>query len=187
MFKNKWDLWDNAVMESAKVLNSHSPKTKDYLAKIGEIIVLLNHLELTVEFFVWELISASGNTQAIGRRITTPLEYMEKVNLMRSLLVERVGEEKAGEFTPIYSELRACAEIRNDLAHSQWFIEYGNGKDKTSTHKINWLKAYERGKAFDFSKALQNIDLAKLASDTKRLSKTISLVAEFMLKLFSSD
>lgn len=169
----------------AKVLEPKTGKTRDYLVKIGEIVVLLNHLEQVIEFFTWELINASGNAQEIGRRITTPLDYVEKVDLMRSAIVGRFGEEKAKEFLPVYRELIACGEIRNDIAHSQWFIEYGNKKEGVLPHtkKINWKKAYKRGKNFNFSEAIKDIKLDELNSYSRKISKAISLVSESALKL----
>ncbi len=173
---------------NAKVLSPEIGKTKAYLEKIGKIIVLFGHLEMIVDFFIWELINAGNTTrevQSIGRRITTPLDYKSKINLVRSIIVERLGEDKAKEFTPIYTELLNCAEIRNDIAHSQWFIEYGNKEEKVKpeTQKVNWQKAYQKGKGFDFSGANKDVSLKELDEYTKKLSKTTSTFAMFVSSL----
>lgn len=107
----------------AKILDNQDPKTKEYLAKIGEVVVLLNHLEAMVEFWIWELINAHGDSQQIGRRVTSPLDFEQKVQLLRSLIVERYGEEKARKFKETMKLLMKCCETRNDIVHSQWFIQ----------------------------------------------------------------
>ena len=117
----------------AKIIDSQDPKTKEYLTKIGEVVVLLNHLESMVDFWIWELISAGGNAstkQQIGRRITAILNFEKKVQLLRSLIVERYGKEKAKEFKEVATSIMKCCEVRNDVSHSQWFIQYGNIKER---------------------------------------------------------
>ena len=145
-----------------QVLDENDPKTKDFLVKIGETVVVFNHLESMVEFNIWELIAASGNAhvrQSIGKRITTTLEYMQKVDLLRSLIVERFGEEKDKLFKEVYTTLQECSEIRNDIAHSLWYIQYGNLEEgiELDTAKINIKKAFEKGKFEDFSKVYETI------------------------------
>jgi len=36
----------------AKIIDNQDPKTKEYLTKIGEVVVLLNHLEGVVDFWI---------------------------------------------------------------------------------------------------------------------------------------
>ena len=76
------------------MIDNSEQKTNNYLAKIGKIIILFSQLEQTVEFFLWELIDAKGDSQNIGRRITTHLDFVEIIDLMRSIIVERYGEKK---------------------------------------------------------------------------------------------
>jgi hypothetical protein len=142
--------------------NPNDPNTKEFLAKIGEIIVSLNALENNVDFWIWELLSASGTPaekQVIGRLVTSPLDFMGKVNLLRSLVVHRLGEEKDNDFRNAYNLLKQSAETRNDVAHSMWFIQYGSSPDDLSTEKINEIKAFQRGKKFDFTKAVATVKL----------------------------
>ena len=167
-----------------------TPKTKEFLAKIGEIIVLLNHLESMVEFFTWELIGSKGNAhdvQNMGRRITLPLDYKGKIDLARSLVIERYGVEKEKKiFKSVYTKLQNCGEFRNDIAHSLWFIEYGTSKEDLATHKLNWTKAYKKGKAFDFSNAYKDVSLEDLTEISKTLSSTITLVTQTFMTLLNS-
>lgn len=145
-----------------KIVDPDNPESKEYLAKLGELVVVFNALELFTDIFIWELIGAKGEQQGIGRRITVNREFQEKLDLLRSLLVERYGQEKAKRFTNTYSKLKHSAENRNDTLHSLWFIHYGKTPDNLETRKINFQKAYERGKEFDFKRANKNVSLAEL-------------------------
>jgi len=65
----------------AKIIDNQDPKTKEYLAKIGEVVILFNHLEDIVDFWIWELINAGGTAsvkQQIVRQITSPLNFEKK-------------------------------------------------------------------------------------------------------------
>ena len=168
----------------AKIINNQNPKTKEYLTKIGEVIVLLNHLESMIDFWIWELINAGGNAsmkQQIGRRITSPLNFEKKVKLLRSLVVERYGEEKAKEFKEVANSIMECCEIRNDVSHSQWFIQYGNIKEgiPPTTHKINISKSLKPTKPFNFSKAIKDIELSELDQYTIQTNLVIEKVCKF--------
>jgi hypothetical protein len=84
-----------------KVLDNNDPITLNYLSKIGEVIVTLNYLESLVELAIWEMLGEIGKTadlQGVGRRITYSLEFVQKVDLLRSLIVEIYGEERAKNF-----------------------------------------------------------------------------------------
>lgn len=165
-----------------KVLDNQEEKTKEFLCKIGEIVVTLNHLEEMVCFYIWELVSASGNTQGVGRRITVNLELIEKIDLLRSLIIERQGEEKAKVFKSIYKNIIKCGEIRNDIAHSQWFIQYGNIKENIPprTEKINMQKLIKNSKPTDFSKLVEIVDLEQLNQGAVLINKTAEDLAQFM-------
>jgi hypothetical protein len=170
----------------AKILDNQDPETKEYLAKIGEIVVLLNHLEAMVDFWIWELINADGNAgvkQQIGRRITSPLNFEQKVQLLRSLIVERYGEEKVREFKETMKLLMKCCETRNDIAHSQWFIQYGNKKEgiPSTTHKINIPKAMRPQQSFDFSKAIKDVDLSELDQSVTEINLAIEKLTIFFI------
>lgn len=131
-----------------KILDFNDPNTKEFLQKIGQVIVEVNHIESLVELLIWSLIftnrNKEDNAQGIGRRITVNLSFMEKADLLRSLVVERKGEDFAKEFTErVYKKLQAIAQKRDDIAHSLWFIQYGESKAELATEKINFKKAYE--------------------------------------------
>lgn len=166
--------------------NTKDSTTKEYLSKIGEIVVSLSSLEHMMEFWIWELISAAGTArdiQWVGRRITTPLEYMQKLDLLRSMLVERLGEEVAKKFMPAYKLLQKCAEDRNDIAHSVWFIQYGTTPEKLSTLKVNDSKAFQRGKKLDFTRAHQEIKL----EDLEKISQRINQAHDELIKFVHSE
>ena len=169
---------------SAKIIDNQDPKTKEYLTKIGEVVVLFNHLEDTVDFWIWELINAGGNAnikQQIGRRITSPLDFEKKVQLLRSLVVERYGEEKAKEFKEVANSIMECCERRNDVSHSQWFIQYGNIKEgiPPTTHKINISKSLKPTKPFNFSKAIKDVELSELDQYATHTNLMIEEVYKF--------
>lgn len=166
-----------------KIFNTKDPKTIDYLVKIGQVVVAFNFVEQLVELLIWELINAKDDVQGVGRRITNRLEFQEKADLLRSLIVERVVEERAKEFTEsIYKDLCKCGEARNDIAHSLWFIQYGANKDNPETYKVNFRDAFERGKKFDFSKAKKNIDVTELEDSIGLMDKVSLNIIEFGLK-----
>jgi len=172
---------------AAKILDNTDTTTKEYLAKIGEVVVLLNHLESNIDFWIWELIGAKENAhdhQNIGRRITLQLEYMQKVDLLRALIVERHGEEKGRELRPLYTKLQTCGQVRNDIAHSEWFIQYGNLAEGVplSTTKINIQKAYERGKLMNFSNARKEVLLGELEGYVTQTNEIISELHEFFFR-----
>ena len=170
----------------AKIINNQDPKTKEYLTKIGEVVVLLNHLESWVDFWIWELINANGNAsikQQIGRRITSPLDFKQKVQLLMSLFVERCGEVKAKEFKEVAKSIKKCCDIRNDLAHSQWFIQYGNIKEGISptTQKINISKFLKSTKPFNFSKAIKDVELSELDQYAIQANLVIEKLTNFFI------
>lgn len=170
-----------------KIIDPSDPTTKEYLARIGEIIVELNFLENWLEFFSWELIQAKGNLQKIGRRITYNLTFIQKLDLLRSLLVERTGEGNAEEFRPLYKKIKECEEIRNDIAHSLWFIQYGNSKEDLNTTKINVSYAFERGRSFDFSKTKKTVPLSELEESGKKIADTSDEVFKYFSILLLSN
>ncbi len=150
-----------------KILDLNDSNTKEFLQKIGQVIVEVNHIESLVELLIWPLIDAKGNkdgsAQGIGRRITVNLSFMEKADLLRSLVVERKGEEFAKKFTErVYKKLQTVAEKRDDVAHSLWFIQYGESKEDLATEKINFTKAYKRGEEFKMDAAQSKVALSEL-------------------------
>ncbi|MBI4096438.1 MAG: hypothetical protein HY425_01845 [Candidatus Levybacteria bacterium] len=170
-----------------KIIDKSDPKTKEYLEKIGEVITMLSHLEGMMEFVLWEFIGAKGDAgvrQTIGRHITHKLEFMQKADLLRALIIERYGEEKGKEFTlDIYKNLQKCCEARNDMAHSLWFIRYGVDKDNLQAEKINTRDAFERGKRFNLSKARKSVELKELEDAIKLMDDMSLKVIEFGLNL----
>jgi len=172
-----------------KIIDKSDPKTREYLEKIGEVVVMLSHLEAMMEFIMWEFIGAKGNAsdrQTIGRQITHKLEFMEKADLLRALIIERYGEKKGKEFTSnIYTSLQRCCEARNDIAHSLWFIRYGVDKNSLQTEKINIPNAFERGKKFNFSKARKSVELKELENAIKLMDDMSLKVIEFGLNLLN--
>src|SRR3954464_4613155 len=102
-----------------------NPEVKEYLSKIGEIVVRLSGLEHQIEFWIWKLIDARGDhvtRQRVGSRTTTYITYEQKVQLLRGLILERCGEDTGRQFMPLREKLIKCCEDRNDVAHSQWLI-----------------------------------------------------------------
>lgn len=173
---------------TAEVIGHKAPDTKEYLAKIGEIVVLLNHLEMLVSFFIWELIGAEGKaakSQNIGRRITNDMGFMKKADLARSLIVERYGEKVAIKYLPLYKDLKSCSKIRNDVAHSQWLLGFGSDGEFSPNSKINWKNAYKKGKEADFKKAFEEVDLGRLNRDSKRITDTMTAVGKYFLDLLN--
>lgn len=160
-------------------------KAKEYLASIGAVVVLLGHLEYLIEFIIWDLVNPQADDskvrQLIAERITVGLEYMEKLKLLRSLTVERKGDKKAKEFIGIYKKCIAVCEIRNDIAHSMWIIEYGNIKEgeSPSTTKTNMKKAFPNGKQLDLSAAYKKVDLDEIKSYMEQINQTISELFSF--------
>lgn len=166
------------------ILIEKDKKTQEYLAKIGNIIVSLNQLESLIDLLIWELISPNGNAnnkQRIGRLITLNLEFMQKADLLRALIVERYGEEKGKSFTEnVYKILQKCVEVRNDIAHSHWFIQYGESESSDlETVKINAKNAFQRGKKLDLSKARKSIKI-------EELNEYIAMLDEAGIKLIDN-
>lgn len=152
--------------------NKNDIKTKEFLSSIGEVIISLNDLESSVDFWIWELLGADGtpsDKQVIGRLVTNELDFIGKADLLRGLIVHRLGEDKGKDFIPAYKLLKESAETRNDIAHSIWFIQYGSNPNDLTTTKINEIKAFERGKKMNFSKTITTVEL----SDFNRYLETI--------------
>ena len=116
-------------MTGPVLIDDNNDTTKFFLEKIGKIIVVFNHLEFWIDFWIWELVSPSGSAygrQEIGRRITNSLSFEQKVSLLSSLITERLPEEKIKAFKIVNEKLQRCYRKRNYIVHSQWFIQYGN-------------------------------------------------------------
>ncbi len=172
-------------MPTATLLNPTDLKTKEFLAKIGEIVVLSRHLESIIEFFIEDLINPEGKPimkQRVTDSIIRKMESLEKLDIVRDLIVERVGIESQKKFLPTYKLIKECIEKRNDTVHSLWFIQYGNTEAGIAplTQKINPQYGHTRGRPFDFSKAITNIELDALTSLTNKLNRTIAEVANYM-------
>jgi len=175
---------------SLKILDNQDSKTKEYLAKIGEVIVTFNYLESAIiDFWIWELICAGKNIndiQGIGRRITTLLTFRQKADLLKSLVIEIFGEKKAKLFSKPYKKIIKSSEIRNDVCHSQWFIQYGNLKEGVpmTTHKINLKRGSRKGRKFDFSRAMEdNIDLKCFNGYLKQIEEAIRETLIFFIHI----
>ena len=71
------------------------------MLSIGEVIISLNDLESSIDFWIWELLGTNGtpsDKQVIGRLVTNKLDFIGKADLLRSLIVHRSGEDKAKIF-----------------------------------------------------------------------------------------
>lgn len=165
------------------LFNEVDPKTKEYLAKIGEIVVLLNSLESVVEFIIWKSITRD---QVIGRTLTRDLTYISKVRLLKTLLMQKLGENELDSIMPVLNRVTKSAHIRNDVVHSQWFIQYGNKKENIplTTHKINSKDAFNKG-SFDFANSIKDISLKDLAEKCKFISQTISDLSAQIVRIFN--
>ncbi len=170
---------------NATLLDTSDPKTKEFLSKIGEVVVLSRHLESIVEFFMGDLINPEGESivkQNVTNSIVKNMEFLEKLDLVRDLIVQRIGVESQKRFLPTYNLVKECIEGRNDVAHSQWFIQYGNIEEgiPPSTQKINVRRGYSRGHYFDFSKAIINVELSTLDDLVKKTNKAITDIVIYM-------
>src|SRR3954454_17477914 len=107
-------------------INTSDPESQKYLMKIGEIMVKFSLLEQVIELWVWELIDANGlaaKKQSIGSSVTMHLEYDEKLELLRSLVIERGNHLfSATQFSPIINRLRDNDKNRTRITHSMWFL-----------------------------------------------------------------
>ncbi len=175
------------VRMSAQILDSTNPKVKEYLAKIGEIIVTFNFLESQMDFYIQELVkpvhSHAGLSQRVGKRITTMLEFSQKTDLLLSLIIERSGKDEGTRFKSIYNALGKMAEKRNDVAHSQWFLEYGNIQEgvQPSTHKINEQKGIKFNKEANFEQAIKEVTIEELQTFIEEMLQMVSDIHAFFL------
>ena len=111
------------------------------------------------------------------------MNFEKKVQLLRSLVVERYGKQKAKEFKEVANSIMECCERRNDVSHSQWFIQYGNIKEgiPLTTHKINMPKSLKPTKPFNFSKEIKDVELSEL----DQYAIQTNLVIEEVYKFFT--
>lgn len=177
-----------------KTVDLSDETAKEFLIRIGKIIVDFNHLESIVEMVILQLINIKKGTdensedeQSIGRRVVEKLFFMQKIDLLRSLIVGRKGEEFAKKFTKqVYKELVSVSEKRNDIVHSMWFIQYGNSKTDLSTLTINFQNAYQRGKSFNFEEAKKDISLEKLDETLSSIDKAVKQLIHYAVNMLNT-
>lgn len=164
-------------------LDTQSPDTQRCLAKIGEIVIKLNMLEGRVEFWIWQLIAANGeglDKQTIGRIITTPLSYYQKVQLLKSLIMERSGVPLNKTLKTIINKVEQCGEQRNDAAHSLWLIGQGTQPDTIAT-KFNSGKGFKWGREKDWAKIIQEVRIEDLDGWIRILDEAADELMQVML------
>ncbi|HUD45163.1 MAG TPA: hypothetical protein VMR41_06470 [Patescibacteria group bacterium] len=75
------------------------------------------------------------------------------------------------------------AEKRNDVVHSQWFIEYGNIQEgiPRSTHKINHQKGLKFNKEANFQQAVKEVKVEELQTFIDGMMQELSDLHSFFL------
>jgi len=152
-------------------------KTEEYYEKLGEFIVKFNFLDNRISFELWAQINAGESVkdaQNIGRRITTQLEYTQKVELLERLLIDNFGEEVGKKFRPLKKELVGLATTRNTYAHGEWMINYGTEnapEDQLETIILHEKKAFDKTRKIDYSKAVHKINLNHLKDSIKKVEE----------------
>lgn len=168
----------------AQVLDTSNTKVKEYLAKIGEVIVTFNFLESQVDFWIQHLLNPNhphaGYSQMLGKRVTVLLNFSQKAKLLLSLVIERNGNEKGVTFKKIYSRLESAAKNRNDIIHSLWFLEYGNAKEGTPpiTQKINAQKSLKFNEEANFELANKTVTPQDLQQN---IDEMLQLITDLVL------
>ncbi|MBU3979670.1 hypothetical protein KKF69_08430 [Patescibacteria group bacterium] len=162
---------------------------KNYLTKIGEITVLMGFLESWVDFWILELIEASGNAsekQTIGKKITSGIMlYKQKLDLLLTL-VQSKTPEKIIEFNKLYEKLKFLGVDRNSYIHSQWFIMYGNKKEhiKRDTHKLDLRHGLNRKDgSIKFAKSFSNEKLSDITRFINSIGKTHNDLTKFFINI----
>ena len=109
------------------------------------------------------------------------LQFSQKTDLLLSLVIERSGIEGKEKFKKIYNELEKMAERRNDIAHSQWFLEYGNIQEgiPLTTHKINDQKGLKFNKEANFEQAIKEVKIEELQSFVEEMLQEVSDIHSF--------
>lgn len=168
-----------------KPYDLNNKTVKNYLIKIGEIIVIMGFLEAWIDFWIWELIGAKGgayDSQIIGKKTTSGMMYRRKVDLLL-LLVQSRYPTKVDSFKKLHNKLQTLGDKRNNFIHSQWFPMYGNKEEhiRRDTHIENLRYGVnKKDGSVDFSKSYSKLKL----NDLTRLINNIRFVYNDVTKFF---
>jgi len=167
MFPKPYDLKNKTVNKS--------------LIKIGEMVVLMGFLESWIESWIWNLIDQRD--QNIGKKITSPLMYRQKVDLLLSL-VESRSPDRVENFQKIHKKLQALGERRNNLIHSQYFLMYGNKKEhlKRDSKKVSLRHGVnKKDGSIDISKVFSDVKLSELTLIINDIRKYHTALTKFFI------
>lgn len=145
---------------------------------LGKLVENFNKLEMIVIFIIGgELKLDRGNDFRKLDLVVKDLTYQNKINLLRNLIVER---DQRDNFKDLYKKLKKCGEKRNELLHSQWFVNYGSDPTNISTHRINRNKLIKLGKPTDYKKMSIQVE-DEIDTLNKLIDQTIK---EMVMHLF---
>ena len=167
-------------MTSFNIYDIKDPDTQEILTGIGQVVVMFNYLENEIvqhiEYIIYGEIDWKTKLYDFTKYTVTGLEYIEKIDLLRSLIIEKYGEDKGSLYLPIYNLQKECAEKRNIFAHCfYWFDK--EEENKTTFQTFNRKKILIRGKKIDLRRGYSEIQIDDLNELLFNLQEAIILTA----------
>lgn len=132
----------------------------DIIAAIGRVAITWSYVERAVQLCIWEL---AGLTPNIAEAVTTQLSLRNLIEILQTLVHERISDTKTGE------RLRAISlQITNDLTpkrnrfiHGQW-LSAGEG---VSSQEPELIVRKARGKVVETRTVTTAAEASKVAED----------------------
>ncbi len=132
----------------------------DIVAAIGRVAITWSYVERAVQLCIWEL---AGLTPNIGESVTAQLGLRSRIELLQTLVHERISDTKTGE------RLRAISQqITNDLTpkrnrfiHGQW-LSVGHG---VSSQEPELIVRKAKGKLVETRTVTTAAEASKVAED----------------------
>ncbi|MEX2515195.1 MAG: hypothetical protein WD335_03630 [Candidatus Paceibacterota bacterium] len=153
---------------------------------IGRFVVFFNKVEYAIgDLICLYLFGNTPDHQSVCHRITTKLTFKDKLDLLQELITERLGKKHANKFKEIYSLIYDEMEYRNEIIHSEWWINMKSEKTEVGETKIlNLVKASRKNKrnALDWDKGFIGISTEEINSHSDNLEKL-----NFVIKAHVSD
>jgi hypothetical protein len=148
---------------------------KEFLEKLGNLIVQFQSLEKVIEFIIWIQITDDQN---IGKIITSEHSFRNKCNILINIGRETYKESKLlSDLEELVTEAITIEEDRNKYIHSGWILNETEERKETITrYKI-------ASKRKGLIQNMEEVNIAKLDELIKKISILSTKLHSFITRI----
>jgi hypothetical protein len=156
-------------MGAGKLLDTGNENIKEYVQRVGEIILLISYLDRNIQMFIEAILNFryEYKSKITVTSLTRSFELSKRVDFLKVAIKEK-HNNKLNEYLKLHKEIIECNRIRNELAHSQVYFHVENDM---SIMMISNLKKIEVNSPKDFFK---KVSIIELNSTIKRFRSLIT-------------